>query len=217
MNFKDLWKQYLRTGHDQSYGDMGFNSKWKRYIAEADLHNLETVYNPEEDGENSEELSGTQIPEEIYHATRPPLLSSISKDGLKDNSGFSKHGPHQSGISFTTSLDPLVSGSHGNLIMVFDGKRMGLSGQYKFRNHQDPSIDNKEMEIRITMVDSASDSGSGIDPKVDSLGTIIPFHFCKKLIFIQPLPKFELKWLKENFPSIEIQVLKPEVYNGYKF
>jgi hypothetical protein len=217
MNFKDLWKQYLRTGDDQSYNDLGFNSRWKRCIAEGEIHNLETVYGPEEYEQLDQEIPSDQAPEEIYHATRPPLLSSISREGLKDTSGFSRHGSGQSGISFTTSIDPLVSGSFGNVVMVFDGKQMALSGQYRFMNHQDPSIDNDEMEVRVSMIDSASDSGSGIDPKVDSLGTVIPFHFCKKLIFLQPLPKFELKWLKENFPSIEIQVLKSEPYNGYKF
>ncbi len=210
MNFKDLWKDYLRTGHDKSYLEENYSSKWKRYVMESNYHDLETVYSPEDEMEREEEVPSNQVPEEIYHATRPSLLRSISQEGLKDNSGFSRHGEGQSGVSFATELDPLINGSFGNLILVFDGKAMSLSGQYKFRYHQDPTIDTQEKEIRATMIDSASDSGSGIDSKVDTLGTIIPFDFCKKFIFLQSVPKFELKWLKENFPTIEIQVLKKE-------
>jgi hypothetical protein len=215
MKFKDLWKDYLRTGSEQSYDEHNYASRWKRFVAESTYHNLETVYSPEEEMTTEEEVPANQVPEEIYHATRPTLLRSISQDGLKDSSGFSRHGSGQKGISFSTEIDPLITGSFGNLILVFSGKEMGLSGQYAFKYHQDPTIDTPEKEIRVIMIDSASDSGSGIDSKVDSLGTIIPFHFCKKFIFLQPVPKFELKWLKENYPTVEIQVLKRENDRGY--
>ena len=208
MSFKDLWKEYLTTGQEQeSEPSIGFGSKWKRFIFESE--GLETVHNPEEVAQD-EALSPAEIPAELYHATRPPLLSGIAELGLRDYSDHSRHGTGQVGVSFASELEPLVGGSFGNLVLVFDGAELAASGQYEFRSHQDPTIDTAEAEVRVTMADSAADSGSGIDPKVDSLGTSIPFHFCKKLIFLYNIPKFELKWLKENFPTVEIQIYKKE-------
>ena len=208
MSFKDLWKEYLTTGQEQEgEPSIGFGSKWKRFIFESE--GLETVHNPEEAAQD-EALSPAEIPAELYHATRPPLLSGIAELGLRDYSDHSRHGTGQVGVSFASELEPLVGGSFGNLVLVFDGAELAASGQYEFRSHQDPTIDTAEAEVRVTMTDSAADSGSGIDPKVDSLGTSIPFHFCKKLIFLYNIPKFELKWLKENFPTVEIQIYKKE-------
>ena len=209
MSFKDLWKQYLETGQDQTEPAIGFGSRWKQFIYESEQHNLETVYNPEEVAQ-PEALSPAEIPAELYHATRPPLLSSIAELGLRDYSDHSRHGAGQNGVSFATELDPLSGGAFGNLVLVFDGSALAATGQFEFRSHQDPTIDTPEAEVRVTMADSAADSGSGIDAKVDALGTLIPFHFCKKLIFLYKLPKFELKWLQENFPGVEIQIYKKE-------
>ena len=209
MSFKDLWKNYLRTGEDQQDTSIGFGSSWKRFIIESEAGELETVHDPEEAAQD-EMLSPAEVPGDLFHATRPPLLSSIAEQGLRDYSDNSRHGAGQVGVSFATELEPVSTGAFGNLILVFDGAELFQSGQYDFRAHQDPTIDTNEMEVRVTMRDSASDSGSGIDPKVDSLGTSIPFHFCKKLIFLYPLPKFELKWLKENFPDVEIQTYKQQ-------
>ena len=209
MSFKDLWKNYLRTGEDQQDTSIGFGSSWKRFIIESETGELETVHDPEEAAQD-EMLSPAEVPGDLFHATRPPLLSSIAEQGLRDYSDNSRHGAGQVGVSFATELEPVSTGAFGNLILVFDGAELFQSGQYDFRAHQDPTIDTNEMEVRVTMRDSASDSGSGIDPKVDSLGTSIPFHFCKKLIFLYPLPKFELKWLKENFPDVEIQTYKQQ-------
>lgn len=202
MSFKDLWKNYIRTGESQA--DVQPPS-WKKFLIEE----LETVHSPEEQQEPTA-LQPSEIPAELFHATRPPLLSAIAEQGLRDYSDFSRHGAGQIGVSFATELAPLEGGSFGNLVLVFDGKELASSNQYIFKSHQDPTIDTKEAEVRVTMSDSAGDSGSGIDSKVDALGTSIPFHFCRKMIFLYPLPKFELKWLKENYPSVEIQVLKQE-------
>ena len=207
MSFKDLWKNYLATGTSQADPTFGLGASWKKFLIESESGELETVHDPEEVAQD-ELLSPAEVPGDLFHATRPPLLSSIAEQGLRDYSDHSRHGAGQVGVSFATELDPVANGEFGNLILVFDGSELFQSGQYDFRAHQDPTIDTAEMEVRVTMRDSASDSGSGIDPKVDSLGTSIPFHFCRKLIFLYPLPKFELKWLKENFPDVEIQTYK---------
>ena len=208
MTFKDSWKQYLRTGEDQSFGPHGFVEKWKNYLAEAELETVQAP-TPVED-QITQPLSPPEVPAELYHATRPPLLSSIAENGLRDHSDFSKHGAGQTGVSFSTELDSVATGAFGNLVLMFDGQELAASGEYEFRPHQDPTIDTPEAEIRATMIDSSGNSGSGIDPMVDSLGTTIPFHFCKKLIFLYKLPKFEQKWLSENFPDIEIQIYVEE-------
>ena len=168
---------------------------WRRLIKE----------NEEEEQALAELLPPAEIPEELFHATRPPLLSKIAIDGLRDFTDYSKHGAGQVGVSFTTQFDAVNEGQFGNLVIVFDGQKMAQSGQYSFRPHQDPSVGTDEAELRVEMVDSASDSGSGIDQKVDSLGTAVPFEYAKKLVFIGPgLQKFELKWLKETYPHLPI-------------
>lgn len=210
MNFKDLWKDYLRTGEDQSspYG-AGMSSRWRSFLAEAG--ELETVQEPTPPEEQvTQPLAPSEIPGELFHATRPPLLSSIAEQGLRDHSDFSRHSAGQAGVSFATEFEPVATGAFGSLVLVFSGEEMAASGQFEFRSHQDPTIDTPEAEIRATMIDSAGSSGSGIDPKVDNLGTTIPFHYCKKLVFLYPLPKFERKWLAEQFPHLEIQIYKQE-------
>lgn len=210
MNFKELWKLYLNERVEHRPEDLESPS-WKKFLAESEEDDSpsepETVYSPEESKPQSEQLSPAEIPAELFHATRPPLLSQIAEQGLRDHTDFSRHGAGQSGVSFTTEFDAVSSGQFGNLVLVFDGQELAASRQFIFSSHQDPTVDTDEAEVRVTMEDSAVDSGSGIDPKVDSLGTTIPFHFCRKMIFLYKLPKFELKWLKNNFPNVEIQSL----------
>lgn len=210
MSYKDRWREYIRTGEDQSDGSSSdLRTGWKQFLFEGELEVVQEPQNPEELAAE-QPLAPSEIPAELYHATRPPLLSSIAEQGLKDHSDFSKHGSGQVGVSFATELEPVASGEFGNLVLVYDGQELAASGQFEFRAHQDPTIDTPEAEVRVTMVDSAGTSGSGIDPKVDNLGTTIPFHHCRKLIFLYPLPKFEKKWLMNTFPHLEIQVYKEE-------
>ena len=207
MSFKDRWREYLRTGESQA-DYLSEKNTWRKFVAESFDGELETVQEPQDESEAAQVMAPSEVPGELYHATRPPLLNSIAEKGLVDNSGFSQHGSGQAGLSFATELEPLVGGSFGNLILVFSGEEMAASGQYEFRPHQDPSIDTDEQELRVTMIDSAGTSGSGIDDKVENLGTLVPFHYCRKLIFLQDIPKFERKWLQNQFPSLEIQIYK---------
>ena len=133
------------------------------------------------------------------------MLSKISIDGLRDFTDFSRHGAGQHGVSFTTKLEAVSSGQFGKLILVYDGRKLAESGQFQFKPHQDPTIGTSEAEIRIEMVDSASETGSGIDEKVDALGTEVPFSYIKKMVFLYPLPESEQKWLKETFPNIPFE------------
>lgn len=99
MSFKDLWKNYIRTGESQA--DVQLPS-WKKFLIEE----LETVHSPEEQQEPTA-LQPSEIPAELFHATRPPLLSAIAEQGLRDYSDFSRHGAGQIGVSFATELAPL--------------------------------------------------------------------------------------------------------------
>ena len=210
MTYKDKWRDFIRTGEDQSgFANTDQRTTWKQYLFEGELEVVQEPKSPEQ-FEAEQPISPSEIPGELFHATRPPLLSSISQQGLTDFSDHSRHGTGQVGISFATQLDGLVGGQFGNLILVFDGQELAASGQYEFRAHQDPTVDTPEAEIRATMIDSAATSGSGINAKVDNLGTEIPFHYCRKFVFLYPVPKFEQKWLKDNYPDVEIQIYREE-------
>ena len=168
-------------------------SQWRGFLRENAGPDVDV------DGE-PQYLDVQAIPNELYHATRAPLLARIMEDGLLDYSEMTRHGAGQMGISFTTDWDLAISGNFGNAVLVFDGAALGASGQYKFESVQHPDAPN-ESEVRVTMVDSAVDSGSGLDAAVDQLGTKIPF----KVVFPQGIPKFEAKWFQENFPDLEIE------------
>ena len=82
---------------------------------------------------------------------------------------------------------------------------MAESGQYRFRPFEDDSLDNKTPEIRLEMIDSASDTGSGVDVKVDTLGTEVPFRYVKKMVFLEELSEEEQEFLGESFPTIALE------------
>ena len=209
MSFKERWREYLRTGESQA-DYIAERNTWHKFVAESLEGEMETIQEPQDEAELMQQLAPSEIPAELFHATRPPLLNSIAEKGLVDVSDHSRHGAGQSGVSFCTELEPLVGGDFGNMVMVFSGEELAASGQYEFRPHQDPTIDNNEQELRVTMIDSAGTSGSGIDEKVETLGTQIPFHYCKALVFLHNIPKFEREWLQKEFPTLEIKIFKPK-------
>jgi len=161
--------------------------------------------------EEQEEIKATtnDIPDEMYHATRPPLVPSIMIDGITDYSGQNRNGITQpgQGVSLTTSLEPLKGGNFGNAILVIDGSKMKTSEQYELTNYQDPQVDTPEHEVRVRMKDTASASGSGIDPKVDALGTSITPQYIKGICFVNQPQKFEVKHMKQEFPGLELSYI----------
>ena len=108
MSFKDLWKNYLATGTSQADPTFGLGASWKKFLIESESGELETVHDPEEVAQD-ELLSPSEVPGDLFHATRPPLLSSIAEQGLRDYSDHSRHGAGQVGVSFATQLEPIVS------------------------------------------------------------------------------------------------------------
>ena len=64
-------------------------------------------------------------------------------------------------------------------------------------------------EIKLEMVDSASDTGSGIDIKVETLGTDVPFKFVKKMVFLYKIPEAKQEWLRKTYPDIGFESFNP--------
>ena len=161
--------------------------------------------------EEQEEIraNSNDIPDEMYHATRPPLVSNIMMDGITDYSGQNRNGITQpgQGVSLTTSLEPLKGGNFGNAILVIDGGKMKTSEQYELTNYQDPQVDTPEHEVRVRMKDTASASGSGIDPKVDALGTCVGPQYIKGICFVKQPQNFEVKHMKQEFPGLELSYI----------
>ena len=163
---------------------------WRRFLAEGAM----------EEDPDAGRLQPSEVPGELYHATQPTRFSSIQESGLSDKAD-SRHGAGQEGVSLTTDFEVVKGGNFGNMILVLSGPELAADGNYEFRSVQHPSVQN-EAEIRVTMVDSAGGSGSGLDPKVDALGTTIPFRHVQKVVYLQPPPRFEIKWMQENHPDV---------------
>ena len=151
-----------------------------------------------------EYLVQDDIPLDMYHAIESDSLQEVSVSGLKDYRDEERREVAE-GISFTYDLKSALGEEKKNLILVVDGKALGESGQYRFRPFEDERLDNQTPEIRLEMIDSASDTGSGVDVKVDTLGTEVPFRYVKKMVFLDELSKEELESLQEAFPTIELE------------
>jgi hypothetical protein len=178
--------------------------KWRNFLRE----NGKSYADIENEGDMILEPSG--VPQELYHATSLSFLSRVAENGLVDYSDMTRHGAGQMGISFTTEKELAYNGSFGELVLVLDGASLAGSGQYEFRQVQQPDAPD-EGEIRVTMVDSAFGSGSGLDTSVDQLGTKIPFEpYVIRLVFPKGIQHFEAKWFKENYPDLEIEHLDRE-------
>jgi len=151
-----------------------------------------------------EYLPPDDIPLDMYHAIEGDSLLEVSVSGLRDFRDEFRNDVSE-GVAFTYDLKSSLGSDERNLILVFDGKQLADSGQYRFRPFEDTSLDNNTPEIRLEMIDSASDTGSGVDVKVDTLGTEVPFRYVKKMVFLEELSEDQRRSLGENFPTIELE------------
>ena len=173
--------------------------KWRKFLQE----NGKPHADIEGEGDMTLELSG--VPQELYYATGADFLNGAIEDGLVDYNDMTRSGADQMGISFTTEKDLAYDGSLGDLVFVLDGTALAATGQYEFRQI-DSTPD--EGEIRVTMRDSASESGSGLDTSVDQLGTKIPFKpYVIKIVFPEGIQPSKAKKFKEEHPDLEIEYL----------
>lgn len=171
---------------------------WRRLLKEFDDAEEPIQYLPPDD-----------IPLEMFHAIEGAALQEVSVNGLKDFRDEVR-GEVAEGVSFTYDLKSSLTDKARNLILVFDGKQMAESGQYRFRPFEDDRLDNNTPEIRMEMIDSASDTGSGVDIKVDTLGTEVPFRYVKKMVFLEELSDKEQEFLEESFPTVALEYYNAE-------
>jgi hypothetical protein len=173
---------------------------WRKLLKEFDR----------EEEEKPQLLPAAEIPDDLYHSTTFESLGDKTINGLKDYNEDNRNACGE-GIPFTSDFNSIMSNiGENNLILVFDGRGLAESGQYNFRPYDDPSSEYRIPEIRLEMVDSASDSGAGVDIRVDTLGTDVPFRFVKKMVFLYKLPESKQEWLRKTYPDIGFESFNPE-------
>ena len=170
---------------------------WRRLLKEFDNEEEILQYLPPDD-----------IPTDLYYNTTFESLGEKTVNGIRDYREDDRSTCGE-GISFTSDLKSATTNIDGKVILVFDGKRLAESGQYRFRSFEDPDIENAVPEIKLEMVDSASDTGSGIDIKVETLGTDVPFKFVKKMVFLYKIPEAKQEWLRKTYPDIGFESFNP--------
>lgn len=127
----------------------------------------------------------------LYHATRPELLPSIIREGLRSSSGYSHFGSKQTGISTTTDLSVVSRGNFGNLILEFDRDELG--NRYSLLAYQHPFASD-EAEIRV------------IDE--DATETAIPFSLVTAIYRIVPgMSRHEANSLQQLGVTVPVYIL----------
>jgi len=152
-------------------------------------------------------LPPNEIPESLFYNTTFESLGNNTVNGLKDFSDENKRTCGE-GVSFTSDFESATSNhANGNIILVFDGHGLAESGQYNFRPYDNPATEDERgiPEIKLEMIDSASDTGSGIDVKVETLGTEVPFKYVKKMVFLYKIPEAKQEWLRSTYPDISFE------------
>tara|TARA_Y100000310_G_scaffold312987_1_gene360842 strand:- start:1934 stop:2512 length:579 start_codon:yes stop_codon:yes gene_type:complete len=167
--------------------------RWQHYLNEADA-----------DVEGVPEFGqAVSLPEELFHPIKAANLSKIIEDGLRDFNEYRPTEAQESGIPFMMNFAGASDGKLGDAVLVFDGARLSESGDYQYRGEaEDEGV--AEDEIRLFMRDEARTSGSGIDPKVDTLGTEVPFSYASRVVFLNPIQREELNHYKQTFPELPL-------------
>ena len=166
---------------------------WKQYINEVNA----------EDEDVQEFGQAVALPEELFHPIKASNLAKVIEDGLRDFNEYRPAEVQESGVPFMMNFASASDGKYGDAVLVFDGARLSESGDYQYRgNAEDEEV--SENEIRLFMKDEASASGSGIDPKVDTLGTEVPFSYASRVVFLNPIQREELNRYKQNFLELPL-------------
>ena len=139
-----------------------------------------------------------QFPEKVYYGTCPSKLDRMRDQGVSkyhsDNDlEFDKEG-------VPVSDNPFDAAKHGELVLEIDGQFLSSCGHY--------SATPTSVGSRVTMRDSSSLSGSGVDSMVDSLGTMIPFEAVTGMIFKNKPSVSDLKG--RGYSSIPISTFPEE-------
>lgn len=114
---------------------------------------------------------------QLFHATKPPIVPTIIRNGLIPSPSYQEGGFVQSGISTAEDFSALSKGDFGNAIFILDRSEIE-------RNFETGDVDywgdNREKEVRVYT--------DKIHPR-----------YLKGLIFIWKPKPFEIDWMLENY------------------
>jgi len=139
-------------------------TEWRKYL--------------KEEGEAPAEQATAYFDGGIYHGIPQSNLDGLRDQGIGNTPTEMDIEEEKAGVP--CSLKPQEARKHGDVVLELDMESLEGSGQYIISPDQE-----SDHGTRITMVDSAYDSGHGVNDMVDSLGTNIPFSFVKRVIFPQ--------------------------------
>ena len=133
----------------------------------------------------------------LYHATSQDQLDALRDGGITNLPSEQELEEDKAGVPCTTKAE--MARRFGDVVLELDMESLGNSGQYLIK----PDDENPDGS-RVTMTDSAYDSGHGVHDMVDKLGTSIPFSYVKRVIFPQGSTP-DVKTMRENgYSGVEI-------------
>tara|TARA_A200000159_G_scaffold154189_1_gene166814 strand:- start:1054 stop:1605 length:552 start_codon:yes stop_codon:yes gene_type:complete len=143
----------------------------------------------------------------LYHAAPQDQLDGLRDNGIVNLPSEIDLEEEKAGIP--CAKNPEMAREHGDVVLELDLQALEVSGQY----NMSPDIKN-DGGMRVTMTDSACDSGHGVHDMVDKLGTTIPFSYVKRIIFPQGSQP-DVKQMRENgYSGVEIASF-PEEGSGH--
>lgn len=133
----------------------------------------------------------------LYHGVSQGDLDSLRDRGITNLPSEQDLEEDKAGVP--CSMKPDAASKFGDVVLELDMEGLSGSGQYVLsQDHKNPD------GTRVTMSDSAYDSGHGVHDMVDKLGTNIPFSYVKRIIFPQGA-KPNIKAMRENgYSGVEI-------------
>ena len=133
----------------------------------------------------------------LYHAAPQAQLDGFRDNGIVNLPSELDIEEEKAGIP--CAKNPDMAKKYGDVVLELDLAGLEGSGQYNMT----PDLKN-EGGMRVTMTDSAYDSGHGVHDMVDKLGTTIPFSYVKRIIFPQGSQP-DVKKMRENgYSGVEI-------------
>lgn len=143
----------------------------------------------------------------LYHGIGQDQLDTLRDNGITNLPSEQELEEDKAGIPCSMKADG--ARKFGDVVLELDMDGLSGSGQYVIT----PDQKNPDGS-RVTMNDSAYDSGHGVHDMVDKLGTNIPFSYVKRVIFPQG-SKPDVKAMRENgYSGVEIASFADENSQG---
>lgn len=143
----------------------------------------------------------------LYHGIKGAELDSMRDKGIGNLPSEQELEEDKAGVPCSMKAED--ASKFGDVVLELDLDSLGQSGQYVVT----PDTKNPNGS-RVTMTDSAYDSGHGVHDMVDKLGTNIPFSYVKRVIFPQGA-RPDVKAMRENgYSGVEIASFADEGQQG---